>query len=102
MKYYFDNKWALSGGVMNRITFTDYIDDISTTYIDPNLFYKYLSPQKAALAAQLYQRSLTPWKVRPDIDKADHTNKDSYITFFLTLSIRLDKYTPFYYPNFTK
>jgi len=102
MKYYFNNKWALSAAVMNRVTFTDYIDDISTTYIDPNLFYKYLSPTKAAQAAQLYQRSLTPWKVKPDIDKADHTNKDSYVTFVLTLSIRLDKYTPFYYPNFMR
>lgn len=99
VKYYFDNKWAISGGLMTRCTFTDYIDDIHTTYIDPNLFYKYLSPEKAFLASQLYSRSITPWKVKPDIIKADHTDNDSYITFFIALHIRLDKYTPFYYPN---
>lgn len=99
VKYYFNNKWALSTGMMSRLTFTDYIDDISTTYIDPSLFYKYLSPQNAAIATQLYSRSRTPWKVKPDIEKADRTDKDNYITFFLTLSIRLDKYTPFYYPK---
>lgn len=99
VKFYLSNKWAITGGMANRLTFTDYIDDISTTYIDPLLFYKYLSPQKALIASQLYQRSRTPWKVRPDVEKADHTDKDSYVTFFLTLSIKLTKYTPYYYPN---
>jgi len=99
VKYYFNNKWALAGGVASRLSFTDYIDDIHTTYIDPNLFYKYLGPDKAYLASQLYSRSRTPWKVRPDIAKADNTDNDSYVTFYLRLSIRLDKYTPFYYPK---
>jgi hypothetical protein len=99
IKYYFNNKWALAGGVSSRLSFTDYIDDIHTTYIDPDLFYKYLSSEKAFLASQLYSRSRTPWKVRPDVAKADNKDNDSYVTYFLTLSIRLDKYTPFYYPK---
>ncbi len=98
-KYYIDNKWAVSTGMLMRKTFTDYIDDISTTYVDPQLFYKYFTPEKAAIASQLYERSRTPWKVKPGIEKADHKDLDSYVTFFLGLSIRLDKYTPFYYPK---
>jgi hypothetical protein len=98
-KYYLNNKWAISTGILMRKTFTDYIDDISTTYIDPQLFYNYFTPEKAAIAAQLYSRSRTPWKVKPGIIKAFENNKDSYVTFFLSLSIRLDKYIPFYYPK---
>lgn len=99
VKYYFNNRFGLSAGMMSRVSFTDYMDDISTTYIDPTLFDKYFTPEKAAVAKQLYSRSLTPWKVRPDIPKADHTDKDSYVTFYLRLSIRLDKKLYIYYPK---
>lgn len=99
IKYYFNNRWGLAIGAMSRFTFTDYIDDISTTYIDPALFYKYYSPEQASIAERLYSRSLTPWKVKPDIPKADHTDNDSYVTFYLKLSIRLDKRLYIYYPR---
>lgn len=39
-----------------RILFTDYLDDVSTTYIDPSLFDQHLDPSKAAIAKQLYYR----------------------------------------------
>lgn len=99
VKYYFNNRWAISGGLFMRKTFTDYMDDISTTYIDPALFYKYFPTDKAALAEQLYSRSRTPWKVKPGVEKAHHNDKDSYVTFNLTLSIRLDKRLYIYYPK---
>lgn len=35
---------------LDRKLFTDYLDDVSTTYIDPALFYKYLNPSVAAIA----------------------------------------------------
>ena len=89
VKYYFNDKFAFSTGFIFRKTFTDYIDDISTTYIDPNLFTEHLSADKAILAKQLYQRSLKPEKIRPDVAKADSKSKDSYLSFFLTLNIRL-------------
>ncbi len=97
IKYYFNNTFALSGGINFRHTFTDYIDDISTTYIDPSLFYKYLPAAQAAIASQLYSRSLTPSKVKPGIEKAHSNNNDSYVTMFLTLSIRLSHGVRFYY-----
>jgi hypothetical protein len=99
VKYYYNNRFGLSAGMMSRKTFTDYIDDISTTYIDPALFSKYFTPEKAAIASQLYARSLKPEKVRPDLLKADNTDKDSYATFYLKLSIRLDKKLYIYYPK---
>lgn len=99
VKYYFNNRLALSAGMMARKTFTDYMDDISTEYIDPTLFYKYFTPEKAAIATQLYSRSIRPEKVKPGIVKADSSNKDSYVTFYFKLSIRLDKRLYIYYPR---
>lgn len=97
MKYFIDDHWSISGGFIFRKTFTDYIDAVSTTYIDPKLFDKYLSPSNAILAKQLYARSLRPEKVKPDVDKADRTDNDSWVTMFVTLSFAFGRWIPFYY-----
>jgi hypothetical protein len=99
VKYYINNVCALSTGFLFRKTFTDYIDDISTTYIDPRLFYNYLPVDKADIATQLYSRSRTPWKVKPDLIKAFSSDNDTYVSLFFTFSIRFGKYIPFYYPK---
>lgn len=95
VKYFVNNKYALSAGIRIRQTFTDYMDDISTTYIDPSLFDKYLSPDEAILAKQLFSRSLQPWKVKPDIEKAHTKDKDGYMDVFLTFSMRIGSNTLF-------
>jgi Domain of unknown function (DUF6089) len=41
LKYFFNDRFNLSVEIVNRITFTDYIDDVSTTYIAPQDFYNY-------------------------------------------------------------
>lgn len=41
---------------VHRILQTDYLDDVSTNYIDPYLFDKYLDPSQASLARLLYNR----------------------------------------------
>ncbi len=97
VKVYLNNTFALSAGLIFRHTFTDYIDDIHSTYINPALFDQYLSPTQAALAKQLYQRSITPWKVKPTVFKANPTDNDSYTTFFLTFSVRFGGGPKFYY-----
>lgn len=89
LKFYMSNKLAISGGFMMRHTNTDYIDDNSTTYIDPSLFYKYLPADQASLAQALYSRSTTPEKVKPGVEKANSKNNDTYLTVFFSLSLRL-------------
>ena len=89
LKFYLSNKWAISSGLMLRHTNTDYIDDNSTTYIDPALFTKYLPADEAALAQALYSRSTTPEKVKPGVEKANSKNNDTYLTLFFSLSLRL-------------
>ncbi|HWB24455.1 MAG TPA: hypothetical protein VG738_03200 [Chitinophagaceae bacterium] len=97
LKIYLNNTFAISTGFIFRKTFTDYIDDIHTTYIDPALFDKYLSPSQATLAKALYSRSITPWKVKPGVYKADPNDNDSYVTLFFTLSVRFGGGPRFFY-----
>lgn len=99
VKTYIDNHWSFATGATIRKTFTDYMDDISTTYIEPQLFDKYYTPEVALMARNLYSRSITPWKVKPGVVKANADDMDSYITFFATFYFRFEKYVPFYYPK---
>jgi hypothetical protein len=62
-KYYISPKHYLGLEGMVRRTFTDYLDDVSKTYIDPAYFDAYLSPENASLARQLYDRGATPTNI---------------------------------------
>jgi hypothetical protein len=55
-KYYFTDNFFIGLEFMHRKTFTDYIDDVSTDYIDPNAFERYMTPEQAAMANQLNNR----------------------------------------------
>ncbi len=99
IKYYMKNRTAVSVSALFRKTFTDYIDDVSTTYIDPRLFNKYLSIDNAILARQLYSRSTRPEKVRPNVEKGDARNMDSYVSLVCTFSFILKGQTAIYYPG---
>jgi hypothetical protein len=55
-KYFVKENFHIGLEVMHRKTFTDYIDDVSTNYIDANLFANYLTPEQTAMANQLHNR----------------------------------------------
>jgi hypothetical protein len=55
-KYYFSDNFFVGLEFMHRKTFTDYIDDVSTNYIDPAAFDRYLTPEQSAMANQLNNR----------------------------------------------
>jgi hypothetical protein len=55
-KYYIKDNMYIGMEVLHRKTFTDYIDDVSTDYIDANLFDQYLSAGEAQMAKQLFYR----------------------------------------------
>lgn len=44
--------------LLYRKTFTDYIDDVSTEYMDPNDFDKYLTTQDALIARQIHDKTV--------------------------------------------
>jgi Domain of unknown function (DUF6089) len=87
VKYELSPLINLRGEFLYRKTFTDYLDDLSTTYIDKALFKDpaNLPANKAALAEILYDRQI----VRDPIStkRGTETNKDGYFTFNLKISV---------------
>jgi hypothetical protein len=85
VKYELSPLVNLRGELVYRKTFTDYIDDLSSTYIDPTLFSKYLTPQQEANARILYNRQLVP--VPLSTKRGTITNNDAYFTVNLKISV---------------
>ena len=77
-----------------RMLFTDYLDDISTNYIDPSLFDKYLDPSQASVAKRLADR-------RPELDpnfigkegekRGNPSNNDAWLSLNLKLGVVLNR-----------
>ncbi|MCX8020880.1 MAG: hypothetical protein N2747_10340 [Chitinophagaceae bacterium] len=69
---------------LHRKLFTDYLDDVSTDYINPALFGNYLSPSQAAIATQLYFRrnQINPADAQPlpGDQRGDPKDMDCYFT----------------------
>jgi hypothetical protein len=93
IKYYFSENLNVSFEIVHRKTFTDYIDDVSTTFVDPSLFSKYLSPAQAAIASQMSNKS--PLRNTPNSGfdvgdkRGDPTQNDAYFTAGFKIGIRL-------------
>lgn len=92
-KFYVKENMFIGLEVMHRKLFTDYVDDVSTTYIDPLLFNKYLTPDKAALANELYYRSddLNSTS-RPALDeqRGDPKENDAFFSTIIRMGWRLN------------
>jgi hypothetical protein len=76
--------------ILHRITRTDYLDDVSTRYIDPSLFQKYLSPYEASYALQLHdrQKEIDPSATTiPNAIRGNNSRNDSYFTVQCKLSL---------------
>jgi hypothetical protein len=93
LKYYFSENLNLSLEILHRKTFTDHIDDVSTTYIDPSLFSKYLSPGDAVIASAIYNKSplrgVAGSGYNPGDKRGDPTQNDAYFTVGFKVGIRL-------------
>ncbi|HTD93556.1 MAG TPA: hypothetical protein VK644_07085 [Chitinophagaceae bacterium] len=77
---------------IHRVLFTDYLDDVSTNYINPTLFYDYLPPPGAVIAAQLYSRAkeLQPGiNVNSSMTRGNPENKDAFFTIQLKVGFLL-------------
>lgn len=97
-KYYVKENFFVGLEIMHRKSFTDYVDDVSTTYIDNSLFANYLTPQQAAMANQLYFRQgFTPTggasRVPPDGEQRGNPKQnDSFFSTIIRLGWRLNDY----------
>lgn len=73
--------------IVHRFLMTDYLDDVSyQDYIDPSLFYNYLSANQAALAERLSNRSGLP---RQAMQRGDPKDNDAFFTVQLKLGVAI-------------
>ena len=95
VKYFLSENVNISFEIVHRKTFTDYIDDVSTTFIDPSLFSKYLSPSQAMIAASIYNKSPLRDDSRPGYSygpggqRGEVAHKDAYFTAAFKIGFRL-------------
>ncbi len=93
-KFYMSESMYVGFEILHRKTFTDYIDDVSTKYINPALFNTYLSPEDAAMARQLYFREniYNPAVSRITIDeqRGDPTDNDAFFSGIIRFGWRLN------------
>ncbi len=90
LKYEINSTFNARIELVHRKLFTDYLDDVSTVYINPALFYNYLPANMAAIAQQLYNRKgeLNPSDVTVEGDqRGDPSDKDAYFTIQVKLGM---------------
>jgi hypothetical protein len=83
MRYEVSARWNMHVLLLHRILFTDYLDDVSHHYIDPQLFDRHLDASTAQLARQLADRrkelqpTLEPPPYQP---RGNPSRNDCYFT----------------------
>jgi hypothetical protein len=94
LKYYFNDNVAMGLEIIYRKTFTDYIDDISTNYIDPKLFDQHFGTNspKAQLAKRMADQRINIYQ--GDNKRGTSTNNDAYYTIGWKVSFRLQSVNP--------
>jgi opacity protein-like surface antigen len=90
VKWNFSGPWTLGFEAGSRKTFTDYIDDVSSSYVE----YQYIYDNSGALAARMSNRTgeippYTRQELGPKDSRGNPTNKDWYMFAGVTLSYTL-------------
>jgi hypothetical protein len=99
LKYFLNQNIALAFEIVNRKTFTDYIDDVSTNYISNEDFYQFFGEEspEAKMAIQMANKTAfaNGGVYRPSYGvgnkRGTASNKDAYYASTLKLSIRLGR-----------
>jgi hypothetical protein len=97
IKYFLSQHASLSFEFVNRKTFTDYIDDVSTSYIDNRDFSTHfgVGTTVASIAAQMANKNaynnggVYRISYGPGSKRGTSSNMDSYYSSMLKLNIRL-------------
>jgi Domain of unknown function (DUF6089) len=92
-KYYLKENMYVGLEVLHRKTFTDYIDDVSTNYIDPIYFDTYLTPKQATIARRVYYKEdLVDPTTSPFLNeqRGDPTQNDAFFSTILRFGWRLN------------
>lgn len=94
IKYDLSERVTIGTELLYRHTFTDYIDDVSTTYIDPVYFNQYLNAQDAAIARKIHDKMygiVTPGVSRyaPGTQRGNSKQNDAYFSTLVKVGIKL-------------
>lgn len=99
VKYFLNYNIALSFEIVNRKTFTDYIDDVSTNYISNDDFYAFFgeTSEQARIAIQMANKTAfanggnyrTGYGIGSK--RGTPTNNDAYFASTMKISIRLGR-----------
>ncbi len=89
VKYYLLEKMAVSFEIVHRFTFTDYIDDLSSNYINPYTFYQHLPANQAALAVRMADKRNNGGNTIDGEKRGTPTNNDGYYSIGIKLSFNI-------------
>lgn len=94
LKFQLSERVSVAGELLYRKTFTDHIDDVSTNYIDPKYFDKYLSAPDALIARKISDKVIgivTPSVTRyaPGTQRGNVNQNDAYFSTVVKLGVRL-------------
>ncbi len=94
LRYEINSLFSARLEFVHRFLQTDYLDDVSTKYIDPSLFPNYLPVNLAAIAQQLYSRRN---ELNPSDDtkigeqRGDPKENDAFFTIQLKIGVTLGR-----------
>jgi len=92
VKYYVSDKVNLGLEFLYRKTFTDYIDDVSTTFVDPAVLAANLPSGTATIATAMSNKSplqgIPGSNYNPGDKRGDPTQNDAFFTLALKIGIR--------------
>lgn len=95
VKFWLSKGMTVGFEVFNRMTTTDYLDDVSTTYVGADLFPSNPSSPYPAYALQLQDRSVEV-RTEPigieDRQRGISSTRDQFLTAHLYLSFRIPTY----------
>jgi hypothetical protein len=90
VRYEVNSMLNIRGECIVRILHTDYLDDVSTRFVDPSIFYQHLTGNQLtdALALNSRNNNLNPKFIsHPGGIRGDPNNNDSYFTFNLKVGL---------------
>jgi hypothetical protein len=90
IKFDISDMFTLRAEALHRFLFTDYLDDVSTTYIDRDAFTNNLSFVGAAQANAVYDLKKAGAPVA-GAARGNSSNKDAYMTFSLKVGIMIGR-----------
>ncbi len=97
VKWMYNDSWALCLEVNHRMTFTDYIDDVSTDYVLDESVFDQLGPGESIIAKSMARRSgeldsggVNSIVTAPGAQRGDPKDNDAYYTVTVRFSFYLD------------